>query len=662
MLLKCFTSCLRCQLIVLLISLSQPIFAQNISGKTRTDIQNMLTTMPFDSVLSRLTDSIKGMRGKNDQQVKQDVWATFNYIQKRTNKIQLAKTYQLMGKWHYASVGSEKIDSVYYYDKLALETFLKTDSTALTLKAYRYLAMDLINMQDYSEAEQVLFKIIQLAQFVSDQDAINSAHALLSILYHNTEDYSSAIKYSDMVVAAYEKEDNTHPLIRAMIIQSSINLKLQKPELALTQITKALALVKKLPEDYQNSETYNVMAWRGRVYRALKRYDDALADFQFAWKGMEKEYGANMANGWKGFIGGIYYLQGKPAEAIPFLKDYIQHMEGKKVEDIDEHAGNYLWLAKSYEALNNKDSAIKYLELGKDLVINSAKEEIKSLHNELRVKYETAQKDKTILTQDNQIHRQKKIQALSYVIGVLLLCMLGAAFWGYRNNRSKNAQLLKLNTHLGTTNTQLDRKNAENELLLKEIHHRVKNNLEVVSSLLALQSAKMDDPDMQAAMLASQNRVQSMGILHQKLYQSEHLAFIEMKNYFQNLAENIRDSYNEAGRIEVAIDMPETELDVDTAVPVGLIVNELLTNSLKYAFPGGQHGQINLSLTALGKDRYNLLIADNGIGKHPGAKVQGTGFGSQLVQLLTRQIDGNLVEQYDAGTSISINFKKPIAA
>jgi two-component sensor histidine kinase len=105
----------------------------------------------------------------------------------------------------------------------------------------------------------------------------------------------------------------------------------------------------------------------------------------------------------------------------------------------------------------------------------------------------------------------------------------------------------------------------------------VKNNLEVVSSLLALQSAKMDDPNMQEVMLASQNRVQSMGILHQKLYQNEHLAFIEMRSYFENLSINILDSYNESERIQVNIDMNALELDVDTAVPLGLIVNELIT-------------------------------------------------------------------------------------
>ena len=223
-------------------------------------------------------------------------------------------------------------------------------------------------------------------------------------------------------------------------------------------------------------------------------------------------------------------------------------------------------------------------------------------------------------------------------------------------------QLNVMISNLTKTQHELSTKNNENVLLLKEIHHRVKNNLEVVSGLLTLQSAKMEDPQMQEAMLASQNRVQSMSILHQKLYQSEHLAFIEMKNYFSDLCLNILDSYNETERIHVNIEMKELELDVDTAVPLGLIVNELLTNALKYAFPNGEKGNVELSLKNLDKENFQLKISDNGVGSPLNAKAKGTGFGTQLVELLTRQIDGKLIQDGSNGTMVLINFKREMAA
>ena len=131
-----------------------------------------------------------------------------------------------------------------------------------------------------------------------------------------------------------------------------------------------------------------------------------------------------------------------------------------------------------------------------------------------------------------------------------------------------------------------------------------------------------------------------------------------MKNYFQNLCENILDSYNESEDI----DMKELNLDIDTAVPLGLIVNELFTNSLKYAFPMGRKGIIKLSLESLADGNLNLKVADNGVGKMLNALPKGTAFGTQLVNLLTQQIDGKLVQEIHNGTIISINFKSQMAA
>jgi two-component sensor histidine kinase len=131
---------------------------------------------------------------------------------------------------------------------------------------------------------------------------------------------------------------------------------------------------------------------------------------------------------------------------------------------------------------------------------------------------------------------------------------------------------------------------------MKEIHHRVKNNLEIVSSLLALQSSQIDDPGTKEAMLEGQNRVHSIGIVHQKLYQGPNLGGIEMKDYFLNLGESILDSFGAEERVKIELAMGKLDLDIDTAVPLGLIVNELLTNTLKYAFPNGQKGNVRIRL------------------------------------------------------------------
>ena len=262
---------------------------------------------------------------------------------------------------------------------------------------------------------------------------------------------------------------------------------------------------------------------------------------------------------------------------------------------------------------------------------------------------------------------------LSILIGTLAV-FVGVALILYRNNRQKqkantilqgkNKEIETTLSQLKTSQASLTSKNAENELLLKEIHHRVKNNLEIVSSLLQLQMAQIDDPSVQAAMLTSQNRVHSMGIIHQKLYQGEHLATIEMRDYFINLSDSILDSFNAEGRIKIECNMPQLVLDVDTAISIGLITNELITNSLKYAYKENEKGEIKISLTedqnvSNTEGCLLLKISDNGIGKPINDKPKGTGFGTQLIMLLTKQLDGQLNYEINNGTIVSLAFKKP---
>jgi two-component sensor histidine kinase len=190
---------------------------------------------------------------------------------------------------------------------------------------------------------------------------------------------------------------------------------------------------------------------------------------------------------------------------------------------------------------------------------------------------------------------------------------------------------------------------------LKEIHHRVKNNLEVVSGLLALQSSQIDDPHTKEAMQESQNRVQSIGIVHQKLYQGTNLGAIEMKDYFLNLSESVLDSFGADKKVTIECAMEKIDIDIDTAVPLGLIVNELLTNTLKYAFPKGQNGKVFIKLEKRNDGVLHLEVSDNGIGKS--GLIQGTGFGGQLVSLLTQQLSGSMKEEIKNGTRVSFDFK-----
>lgn len=380
----------------------------------------------------------------------------------------------------------------------------------------------------------------------------------------------------------------------------------------------------------------------------------------------------------------------KYKEAKPYLYKTIKFLEEHNLRTIDVYQFAHVLLGNIAEAEGKYDEAIDYYEIAKNssIAINtkantaSFLEKLSSLYA-LKGDYKTAleyhiewadanniievernerslrenELQVNVLKQDKELtakRQQQTIYIVALSIGVL---MLGLLYRNYRLKQSSNQKLKTLNAELAHKNVLLDKHNAENELLLKEIHHRVKNNLELVKSLIALQSAQIDDPATKEAMIASQNRVQSMGIIHQKLYQGTNLGSIEMKDYFLNLSEGILDTFNAEEKVKIECAMDNLELDVDTAVPIGLIVNELLTNALKYAFPKNEQGVIKLSLEKDAEQNLRLMVKDNGIGKKEGLAPKGTGFGSQLVKLLTQQLNGSMIERNTHGTHIEFDFQ-----
>lgn len=306
------------------------------------------------------------------------------------------------------------------------------------------------------------------------------------------------------------------------------------------------------------------------------------------------------------------------------------------------------FIAKAYQQKGDLTKALVYFNeyYNESLAFQKERNERGLRESELKI---------NLLAQDKKLIQKQNLQnifIITLLIGAVLLVL---AYWSFKRKQKRNKQLALLNDDLENKNVLLDKKNAENELLLREIHHRVKNNLEVVSSLLALQSAQINDPNTKEAMTEGQNRVNSIGIVHQKLYQGTNLGAVEMKDYFLNLSESILDSFGAEQRIELKLAMENLDLDIDTAVPLGLIVNELLTNCIKYAFPKGEQGTIVIKLYKQENNILHLEVADNGVGKS--GVTYGTGFGGQLVSLLTQQLNGTMTEKNKNGTTLIFDFK-----
>ncbi len=197
----------------------------------------------------------------------------------------------------------------------------------------------------------------------------------------------------------------------------------------------------------------------------------------------------------------------------------------------------------------------------------------------------------------------------------------------------------------------------EKDVLLAEIHHRVKNNLQIVDSLLDLQSARIADPVMLGMLRDSQNRIRSMGLIHQTLYQSRDFAKVDFGHFLEALVPVLISSYGvEAGRIALAVDTATVRLPINTAIPCGLIVNELMSNALKHAFPGGRRGRIEIRLTP--DDGWTVLcFADDGVGIPPDLDIDNPAtLGLKLVPLLADQLHGTLAVRRADPTRFTLRF------
>ena len=211
---------------------------------------------------------------------------------------------------------------------------------------------------------------------------------------------------------------------------------------------------------------------------------------------------------------------------------------------------------------------------------------------------------------------------------------------------------------LATTNAQLKSSLEEKEVLLKEIHHRVKNNLQVISSLFSLQANYTADPQVLEVLQDSQHRVRSMALIHEKLYRSENLARIDFSDYINDLASTLFRTYNAAQKqITLHLNASRLILELEQAIPCGLIVNELISNALKHAFPDGQPGQIQIGLCADEPDCITLIVEDDGVGLPADFDFYQTdSLGLTLVTSLTAQLDGSIDLTQSRGTKFAINF------
>lgn len=402
-----------------------------------------------------------------------------------------------------------------------------------------------------------------------------------------------------------------------------------------------------------------VMTDLGEMYAGLGRYDVAEQYLQESLQILDSLKTKDNVLIPLSALARLYIKRNEPVKAEKAAQRLLQLATAYRTK---------LFIRNSYEVLSDvararkqPELALNYFEQYKnwnDSVFNESREKaiagvearMKLQQRDLEAKYELTRK-----SQENQLLKQSNTDLQNRVIAAIIIVAIvtiaGIGITGaYRAARRRN-EILKNQREI------IERQSLEKDTLLREINHRVKNNLQIISSLLNLQANALSDPRAVDALRDSHKRVKAISLIHQKLYGFDELAAVPIQSYIHSLYEELRVVYN-AGNVTLSCttDPEHLALDIGSAVPLGLILNESLTNALKYAFNNRADGIIEIGLTE-SEGNYRLVISDNGPGLPPGFDpANSSTLGFRIIQQLTRQLRGQFNYASDNGTTLTIRF------
>lgn len=556
------------------------------------------------------------------------------------------------------------------------------DTTEFMSQLYGYLGVTYEGLKDLEQAEQYYRKSFALGERWHDTSTIHimAANITKSIAHR---DLRESVRFMEQVLQKYPlngiSDGNVHVYVRLMMGHMGF----KDYEGGQKYCDTVIAFLHQQPEDasarsYVLSPVIQFLIVSGQYDRAreyLPMYE-RLAQKQgvitFQREVQYRYYKVDSA-------------QGRLADALEHFKKYkalndtlynkdkakeiaeleIRYETEKKDNDLKLKEQNIALLTRQSQLQQvtaaQKDQALRLKEkdialLVQDKELQQALARKNEQHLQLQEQeLELKKKNISLLTQESLLQQARLTETRStrnfMLAGAVMLLLLLAL--GYSRYRAKQ----KANREINGKNRELQHLLEEKEWLLKEIHHRVKNNLQTIVSLLESQSYYLKD-DARLAIQDSQNRVNAMSLIHQKLYQGDNVASISLTSYLPELVSHLKDCFTVRNQVSFLLHTDPVELDVSQAVPLGLILNEAITNALKYAFPlKGPDQSVSVHIAEEAGRMIRLTIRDNGVGLPDSFKLQScSGLGLKLMQGLTDDLEGQFSITNDQGTCIEVTF------
>ncbi|MCS3798568.1 histidine kinase dimerization/phosphoacceptor domain -containing protein [Niastella sp. OAS944] len=612
--------------------------------------------------------------------------------------------------WHdlaqlIPSRDSTGITRMYCFEKL-ISLFRKTGDQEKEIDALKDVAVMNLSHGRLDLAESQLLNLLERYKAFGNRK-LHDVYDLLSGLYRNKGDFSKALIYSLKTIESAAATNDTTRITTFYSRMANMFRELGQPE-------KSVEWFGKMFRERKFTGSTNLYMFRDAGFLArelikLKKEREALA-FLLDIKTKNNPIGVYAKASLLGSLAYCYHVMNQHQQADKYYLELISltgelqknneittdtHYEiGQYFMDEREYTkaaaffhkalnassginnasdikGIYLMLYKAYAAIGDYKSANIYLIRNKEISDSIFTENKSRQIEELQIQYETAKKEKDIklLNNQNQLQRISVEQAtktknITLAFVALLLIIVGLLYNRYiikqRSNRKLEANQKELdqkNLFLETLNADQDKLLKEKEWLIKEVHHRVKNNLQMVTGLLYSQSMYLEDETARLAVNDSLRRMQAMSLIHQKLYQDENTTTIEMPAYIDDLVRYLHESFDTNNQIVFEQAIEPVCLDVSQAIPLGLIITECVVNAIKYAFLNGQKGVVSIQLQCGTTDQLLLKISDNGIGLPAGFHaMEHHSLGLDLMQGLTRQLKGSFLIESNDGVHVTVRF------
>lgn len=518
-------------------------------------------------------------------------------------------------------------------------------------KAYGNMSGIYMYLGNYPEALKINFAALKLQEEVKDTSGIASRHSNIGQLYLYQKKYREALNYFNTALKLYTSVNDKEGMAIALNNAGIAYMNQGNNQEALKNYQEASVIYKEMENKYGMATSFNNI---GIIYDRLGNYPEAIESYLAALNINEKDGNEDITASSLINLGVIYTRLHKSKDARMYLMKALQ---------LSRETDNLQTMSSAYSNLGILDSSVgdykgAYRNYQKAIIyrdsLNNEETKQKTLQSSMQYEFDKkeaatkAENDKVVLKLEgeNELQKQKQRFMVIFIV-VFALLMLVLLFFAKRayDNKKKYSEVLS-------------KENEHKELLLREVHHRVNNSLQMISSLLSIQADTTENEEIREYLLKSENRIHAMSTMHHLLHLGNSKLEVDISAYLGEIVKFYSRVLETKPGIRLQVGIPSVNFHTKTALPLALLMNELLTNSIKYAFPDNK-GTITISLAKTTGNKWIFKLSDDGIGYNEGdVGGKGTSLGLSLVKLMSRQMGGTFKTDSQNGTSFELTFSE----